>query len=112
VADLRQAGYTKVEGIFVDIPVEVSIERTRDRHREGHEEFRAGRGLGGRFVPPEVIRAQADTEWGSQNRKTFETIKHQFDNWTRYDNSVYGRKALTVDRCASKDMRQRGEEER
>jgi predicted ABC-type ATPase len=111
VSDLRQSGYTAVEGIFVDIPIEVSIERTQARHREGHEEFRAGRGLGGRFIPPEIIRSQADAEWGSQNRKTFETVKHEFDSWTRYDNSVYGRRALVVNSSVSKDLRQHKEED-
>jgi hypothetical protein len=42
-------------------------------------------------VPPEVIRAQADEAWGSQNRKTFEAVRHRFDQWSRYDNSVDGR---------------------
>jgi hypothetical protein len=50
-------------------------------------DYRAGEGLGGRFVPAEVIRAQADPEWGSRNRKTFEEVRHHFDSWHRFDNS-------------------------
>jgi predicted ABC-type ATPase len=90
IDDLRAGGYS-VDGIFVDIPVETSVRRAEARHREGHEDYRAGIGLGGRYVPPEVIRAQADDNWGSQNRKTFEAIRHRFDQWSRYDNSVDGR---------------------
>jgi hypothetical protein len=90
IDDLRTGGYS-VDGIFVDIPVETSVRRAEARHREGHEDYRAGIGLGGRYVPPEVIRAQADDNWGSQNRKTFEAIRHRFDQWSRYDNSVDGR---------------------
>jgi predicted kinase len=88
--DLRGAGYS-VDGIFVDIPVETSVSRAESRHRSGHEEYRAGIGLGGRYVPPEIIRAQADDDWGSKNRKTFEAVRHRFDRWSRYDNSVDGR---------------------
>jgi predicted kinase len=84
---LRTAGYTRIEGIFVDIPVETSAARAGSRHREGHDDYRAGEGLGGRFVPAEMIRAQADPEWGSRNRKTFEEVKHHFDIWYRFDNS-------------------------
>jgi predicted ABC-type ATPase len=87
IKDFRAAGYT-IEGIFVDIPIETSVVRAEARHREGHEDYRAGIGLGGRYVPPDVIRAQNDAEWGSQNRRTFEVIKHRFDHWARYDNSV------------------------
>jgi predicted ABC-type ATPase len=90
IDNLHAAGYS-VTGIFVDIPVETSVRRAEFRHRSGHEEYRAGIGLGGRYVPPEVIRAQADDDWGSKNRKTFEAIRHRFDQWSCYDNSVDGR---------------------
>ncbi len=50
ITDLRAAGYTNVEGIFVDIPIEVSVRRADARHRQDHEEFLAGRGLGGRCI--------------------------------------------------------------
>ena len=88
INDLHTAGYTQIDGIFVDIPIETSIRRTEARHREGYEEFCAGRSLGGRFVPAEVVRSQIDHSWGSQNRKTFENLKPKFDNWSLYDNSV------------------------
>jgi predicted kinase len=96
IEQLRSSGYTHIEGVFVDIPVETSVSRAEARHRDGHESFRAGQGLGGRLVPAEVIRAQADPEWGSVNRKAFEILKPMFDKWSLYDNSVDGRKPALV----------------
>jgi len=96
IDNLHAAGYS-VTGIFVDIPVETSVRRAEFRHRSGHEDFRAGVGQGGRYVPPEVIRAQADEDWGSQNRKTFEAVRHRFDQWSRYDNSVDFRPAVLAE---------------
>jgi hypothetical protein len=34
-----------------------------------------------------MIRAQADPEWGSRNRKTFEEVKALLDRWYLFDNS-------------------------
>jgi hypothetical protein len=45
-----------------------------------------------------VIRAQADPQYGSINRKAFEAAKPDFDNWVVYDNSVDGRPATVIDR--------------
>jgi predicted kinase len=90
ITDLRASGYS-VDGIFVDIPVETSVRRADARHREGYNDYLAGTGLGGRYVPAELIQAQADPDWGSKNRKTFEEVRHLFDHWSRYDNSVDGR---------------------
>ncbi len=96
VSVLRAAGYA-VEGIFVDIPVDVGIRRSEARHREGHDSYRAGHGPGGRFVPAEVVSSQADPDWGSRNRRTFEQVKRQLDAWLQCDNSVDGRAPLLVD---------------
>jgi predicted kinase len=85
---LREGGYTRVDGIFVDTPVEVAARRADTRHREGHDAYRAGDGLGGRFLSQEMIQAQADDQWGSINRANFERVRHKFDTWTRYDNSA------------------------
>jgi len=94
---LREAGYSQIEGLFVDIPVDLSIERTESRHREDHEKYRAGEGLGGRYVPPEVSRRQEDQEWCSKNRKAFSSLRDRFDGWSIYDNSVDGRRATLID---------------
>ncbi len=90
INDLRAAGYNRVDGIFVDISVEASVRRADARHREGHDDYLAGKGLGGRFVPEDVIKRQADPEWGSKNRKIFENVKRILDNWFIFDNSVDG----------------------
>jgi predicted kinase len=87
IGQLRSAGYSRIEGIFVDVQVETAVTRVAARHREGHDDYCAGKGLGGRFVPAEVIERQADPDWGSLNRKNFEAVKHGFDTWTRYENS-------------------------
>ena len=93
--DLDRAGYLTT-AIFVDIPVEVSVRRADARHRDGHELYRSGQGMGGRFVPPEVIRSQGDDEWGSKNRRTFEEIKERFAYWVVYDNSADGHEPTMV----------------
>jgi len=88
IHELRSAGYASIQGIFVEIPVDLAVTRADARYREGHDDYRMGKGFGGRFVPEEVIKAQADPEWGSVNRKAFEAVKHRFDSWARYDNSA------------------------
>jgi predicted ABC-type ATPase len=75
------------EGLFVDSTVNLSVKRADARYRDGHHAYRAGVGLGGRFVAEEVIRAQADSAWGSRNRANFEALKRRFDAWSIYDNS-------------------------
>jgi predicted kinase len=93
---LRTADYT-VSGIFVDIPVAVSCARADARHRQDQATYEAGRGLGGRYVPAEVITAQADPDWGSKNRRTFEELKACFDQWSRFDNGVDGREPVLIE---------------
>jgi predicted ABC-type ATPase len=97
VNELRNAGYQQISGVFVDIPIETSVDRSNARHRRGYEKYLAGQGLGGRFVPNEVIRAQAGPENGSKNRAVFDGIRAKLDDWTIYDNSVEGRSAVVVD---------------
>lgn len=94
--DLKEARYT-VTGIFVDIDIGAAVLRADARHHRGHEDYRAGIGFGGRYVPPEVIEAQADPEWGSRNRRTFEQVKSGFDGWAIYDNSVPGRDPVLIE---------------
>jgi predicted kinase len=96
IADLRVAGYRDIEGIFVDIPLEVSVRRADARHREGHEAFLEGKGCGGRYIPPEVIAGQADPDYSCINRRVFDQVKHEFNRWRLYDNSVDGEAAVLV----------------
>lgn len=90
IADLRAASYTHIEGVFVDIPPELSARRADARHREGHDAFRAGHGFGGRYIPTEAILARTDMDLVSDSRRTFEKLKHRFDGWSQYDNSIDG----------------------
>ncbi len=94
--DLDRAGYS-TRGVFVDIGIAEAGRRADARHRQGHEDYRAGIGFGGRYVPPEVIEAQADPEWGSVNRRTFEQVKTRFTDWAVYDNSVTGRAPVLIE---------------
>jgi len=103
LSELRSAGYGQVEGVFVDIPVEVSVRRAEARHQEGHEKYRQGHGLGGRYVDPDLIRAQSDADSGSRNRATFDQIKPDLDHWRVYDNSIDGREAILVEESVVKD---------
>ena len=103
IDDLRASGYQTIEGIFVDIPVEVSMRRTDARHRQDHEKYRLGEGLGGRYVPQEVTMAQADSQWDSKNRRTFEELKPRFNQWTRFDNRVDGHDAVLIETSSHND---------
>lgn len=124
IKKLREAGYEQIEAVFVDIPVEVSVKRALSRHRNGMEkrrrfeatgEFPRGRDgeaeteepLGGRFVPPSVIRLQADGDT-SKNRKAFEALKDQFDTWQLWDNGVDGRQAEQVETGRGRTPASRG----
>jgi predicted ABC-type ATPase len=97
VNELRYAGYQHILGVFVDIPIETSVERSNARHRRGYENYLAGQGLGGRFVPNEVIRAQDSPDHGSKNRAVFDSIKTKLDGWVIYDNSIDGGPAVVVE---------------
>lgn len=91
-------GYTEVDAVFVDIPVETSVQRALDRHTRGLEAHRQGKGLGGRYVPPEIIRKNVDTtgKYSSKNRATFESLKDRFNSWGVWDNSVKGRPPVLI----------------
>ena len=89
---LRQARYVETKAIFVDIPVEVSVTRALGRWRKGQDRFETGENpVGGRYVPPSIIRKGASTSFSSANRTNFETLRDQFDDWQVWDNSVDGR---------------------
>jgi len=55
---LRFADYA-VNAVFADITVEDAVLRSQDARRRGEEEFKQGRGYGGRLIPAEAIRALA-----------------------------------------------------
>lgn len=94
---LKRHGYTDVRGVFVDIPVEVSVKRALSRYQRGLEQWGNGQGQGGRFVPPDIIRAQATSVGGTINRGVFDSLRNQFTGSAVYDNSVDGRAPQLVD---------------
>lgn len=88
IADMRAKGYGTIDAVFVDIPVETSVERALARHRRGMEEYDAGgAGFGGRYVPPALIRRNASSKASSANREAFDALRASFDNWQLFDNS-------------------------
>src|ERR1022692_88606 len=97
IDEMRNAAYQRIDAIFVDIPIETSVARAEARHRDGHDRYLAGQGHGGRYVPPDVIRSQADPEYGSINRRAFEELKDRFDAWATYDNSVDRRDPILIE---------------
>jgi predicted ABC-type ATPase len=97
IGELEAAGYIRLDGIFVAVPVEVSLGRAKARHRKEHDAYRAGDGLGGRYIPPGLILANANPEYGSVNRLTFEQIKQDLHSWRVFDNSVDGRDAILAE---------------
>lgn len=84
VDDMRKYGYRDIHGVFVDIPVEISVHRAINRWWGGHQ---AG-GIGGRYVPPALIRRQA-SEGGhtTLNRRVFEEHKPRFTSWEMWNTS-------------------------
>jgi predicted kinase len=104
ITDLREAGYTKVDALFVQIPIETSLRRTESRYWADQDKWFSGEGFGGRLIPPEVILRQADEEWGSGNRKTFEALKGIVNNWEIKDNSIDGCSATLVDRSKAEEV--------
>jgi hypothetical protein len=86
----------------------VSVRRADGRHREDHDAYLAGNGLGGRYIPAESIFARADPDWGSDSRRTFEHVKERLDGWTRYDNSNDGGAPLRVEASRPRHDEPRG----
>ena len=87
------AGYNTPQLIFVDIPVEMSVTRALARHQQGLEEWLGGAegALGGRYVPPDVIRAQAGTRLESVNLEAFEElINSKNSTWQLFNNAGSG----------------------
>lgn len=85
---MREHGYT-TRGIFVDIPVETSVERATSRYRRGQRQWLAGEGPGGRPIPPSFILAQRGSGGQTMNREVFHGLARDglFDRWEVYDNS-------------------------
>jgi hypothetical protein len=87
INEMRAAGYDDLTAVFVDIPVETSVERALARHRRGMEAYLDGDGFGGRYVPPSIIRKNESSTTSSANREVFDALQTEFDTWSLYDNS-------------------------
>lgn len=87
---LAEHGYKKPQAVFVDIPVEKSVESALERHRSGLERHRQGKGLGGRYVPPSVIRKSGSSTSNSANRDVFDALAGQFGSRRLFDRSGPG----------------------
>jgi predicted kinase len=87
LAALEQHGYT-TRGVFVDSPVERAVQRAAKRYRQGLEAYREGRDpLGGRYVPPDLIRSQEVVRGITRNKLVFEALKSRFADWQLWDNN-------------------------
>jgi Zeta toxin len=60
LAALRSAGYAAT-GVFAELSINESVRRADVARRRGEEEYRRGRGHGGRYIPAEAIRALTAT---------------------------------------------------
>lgn len=111
IALFKDAGYD-IRGIFVDVPVSVSVDSALDRHAGGVDRFNSGKEggeLGGRFVPPAYIQGAAPTEgqqgqgYNSKNRAVFERLKAEgkFSDSEVWDNSDRSREPQLVNRTGA-----------
>lgn len=85
---MREKGYGDIQALFVDIPVDVSVDRAMARHRNGMEDRRNGIGFGGRYVSREHIEDQRNAVGGSVNREVFDELQGEFDGWVIWDTST------------------------
>lgn len=96
VKRMDNAGYSRVDAIFVNVSDQTSRRRVARRYKRDLQSYLGGNGLGGRFVPKAVQNAMttADTQHGfSKLRKA-----NAFDNWVVYDNDTDGQPAKLVAR--------------
>lgn len=97
LAALREMGYTHIDSVFVDIPLETSMERVAERFRRGVDDYLNGTGYGGRYVPEDGSISRASQQYYSRNREVFEALRDQFDNAQIWDNSRAGLPPERVD---------------
>lgn len=96
VADLRANGYSEVREVFVDINPETAVKRAKSRHRRGWDAWRSyqqtGRApsrraeIGGRFMPPSIIRASAQGTT-TRNYINYQSTKGLFDESEEWENN-------------------------
>ncbi len=105
VAAMRDHGYRDIDGLFVDIPVSMSIERMRARYRQGIRDWYDGKGPGGRPVPEYLIRAADRGDGTSENWHAFQGMREEFNRWWIFDNA--GAKPRLIQRSDGRRPRRR-----
>lgn len=88
---LREAGYTDINGLFVNIDVPTSRARAESRHRSAQQKYENGEGNGGRFLPPEETAKNEPTPGSgkaSHNAEVFDRLAPQFGSTVVYNNMV------------------------
>ncbi len=98
VAQLKAQGY-HVTGVFVDVSVDHSIEAALGRYQRGVDDHAAGKGYGGRYVPPSLIEQGRDgTEAYSKNRLVFDSLTKDgvFDRAIVIDNEQRQRQVVSI----------------
>lgn len=86
---MREAGYTDIQGMFVDVSIKKSVDQATSRWYGGLIEYGdQGRKDGGRFLPSGATKDNhpKGNKYRSKNRETFEAIKSQLDGYRVYDN--------------------------
>lgn len=89
IAAMREAGYSQIDGVFVDAPLQTARVRVMQRWRRGQEKYWAGEGLGGRYVPADFIDMSKPDKPGfsSRNEEIFDRVREQFSSTVEYDTS-------------------------
>ena len=91
--DLYDNGYGDIRGIFVDIPPDISVRRALGRWWQGVQEWREGKNtIGGRYVPPRLIRKAVSKTTSSANREVFDAMHDGFTRWEVWDTKEAARK--------------------
>lgn len=92
IALLKAEGYTEIRGLFVNVPLEVSLERAEARHRNGMNQYtRFNKGEGGRILPKEAVLSQKSNnpKFDSINAEIFAKLVREgvFTSSEAYDNA-------------------------
>ena len=93
VNELKTNGY-KVDGVFVDVSTDMSVESALARHMNGTVRG----GDGGRFVDPRLAQAQApeDPSYRSANAERFDKIKADLNKAVVIDNEAYAQRPNSI----------------
>lgn len=92
IHNLRKNGYEEIKGMYVDVPLEVSISGAKKRYANGMRRLAESGGdlKGGRRVPPSVIADAASHIPGvTKNKLAFEEVRKEFTESERWDNNRF-----------------------